>query len=221
MIALPQNADARDERGHAELRNASASASGPGRASRPERSLAAQPPQPKLLVRPYPKSSWQGGPAEAGTVANAAMAKARAKIIFVIVVSFCIYLVLSAAGQHGRPHAWFRCRARPHADVKLSRSSVSDDDGALARGGVLSRWRDRKLAADIRLAMNFPGEFMEISQPDSAFETPARWMVRRYQVPQRRWRAGAGGAAKSAPPRQSPSATVRISHTFAANRALI
>src|SRR5262245_65079886 len=55
-----------------------------------------QPPQPKLLVRPYPRSSWQYGPAEAGTVASAAMAKARAKTILVIVVSYGLLTCITA-----------------------------------------------------------------------------------------------------------------------------
>src|SRR5262245_18427504 len=59
----------------------------------PGHALAHQPPQPKLLVRPYPRSSWQPLPADAGTVASAAMVKARAKTIFVIVVLLSVLFV--------------------------------------------------------------------------------------------------------------------------------
>ena len=47
-----------------------------------------QPPQSKLLVRPYPRSSWQCGPATAGAVASVVMAKASARTILVIEVSY-------------------------------------------------------------------------------------------------------------------------------------
>jgi hypothetical protein len=80
--------------------------------------LAPQPPQPKLLVRPYPRSSWQPLPADAGTVANAAMAKARAKTIFVIVVLLSVLFVgrlgrvadrlVSSAGAHQGAGTWGR-----------------------------------------------------------------------------------------------------------------
>src|SRR5262245_23518085 len=67
----------------------------PDRASRPRHAdfRETQPPQPKLLVRPYPRSSWQPLPADAGTVASAAMVKARAKTIFVIVVLLSVLFV--------------------------------------------------------------------------------------------------------------------------------
>src|SRR5262245_58464405 len=91
----------------------------PDRGSRPGRMpifmlYETQPPQPKLLVRPYPRSSWQPLPADAGTVASAAMVKARAKTIFVISVLLSVRfaraarpvagrLMSSAGGASGRP----------------------------------------------------------------------------------------------------------------------
>jgi hypothetical protein len=55
-----------------------------------------QPPQPNKPVRPYPRSSEQDGPAAAGTVASVAKAKARARTIFVMRVSYGSGLVVGA-----------------------------------------------------------------------------------------------------------------------------
>jgi hypothetical protein len=113
-----------------------------------------QPPQPKLLVRPYPRSSWQYGPADAGTLATAAKAKARARTNFVIVVSYG-FSCRSAAGR--MPDRRF-FGAGPHR-VR--------GQGAPSTCWISSGRAGDGLEADVGLLWNLLGDFLEISHRDA------------------------------------------------------
>jgi hypothetical protein len=121
----------------------------PGRAQSSKK--ATQPPQPKLLVRPYPRSSWQYGPADAGTVAAAAKAKARARTNFVIVVSYG-FSCRSAAGC--MPDRRF---------FGVGRHCVRGQ-GAPSTCWISSGRPGDGLEADVRLLWNLLGDSLQISR---------------------------------------------------------
>src|SRR5262249_26832913 len=106
---------------------------------------ATQPPQPKLLVRPYPRSSWQYGPADAGTLATAAKAKARARTNFVIVVSYGFSCRL--AGGHMPVRRFF--------GVGCHRVR---GQGAPSTCWISSGRPGDRLEADVALLLNLPGD---------------------------------------------------------------